>query len=140
MTKRLTVDFSVRLKPDAKFDIPPDQWITKHELEVAIKAIRKAHRALILEFRRRKIIEDYEAKKQKGTENATDRQSQSSSTAVSSAESTEQKPAEPDRQASAVDAFLAERAGRFESSAGNADTTASTASGDTAAAGDKAAE
>jgi len=76
--RRLVADMEVPRDPKVTFI---GDYITKSELEVLIRAVRRAHKKLIHEYRRRKIIQEYEASKKEKEEvkNATDRKSESGS-------------------------------------------------------------
>ena len=74
--RRLVVDLTVPRDPKVVFE---GGYINKVELEAVLRGIRKAHKKLIYEYRRDKIIADYEARKLKEekdeVKNGTDSQS-----------------------------------------------------------------
>lgn len=59
-TKKLIVDASVMYAPKVSFI---GEHFTKRELDVVMRAIRRAHKERILDFRKKRIIEKYEADK-----------------------------------------------------------------------------
>jgi len=88
MVRMLTADLTVPRDPKVKF---VGDYITKVELEALIRAIRKAHKKMIFEYRKRHIIEEYKASQEKKgriQEDATNRKSKTS-------ESRESRHAEP---------------------------------------------
>jgi len=71
MAKQLIVDFSAKKHPIAVFNVSDDEWVNKHELSLAIRAIQRAHRELIHNRRRKRIISEHEASKLKGNDDGT---------------------------------------------------------------------
>lgn len=61
-TRKLIVDTSVKYDPKVTFI---GEHLTKRELEVVIRAIKREHRRRINEFRKKRIIAIYEADKAK---------------------------------------------------------------------------
>lgn len=79
--RRLVVDLTVPRDPKVVFE---GAYINKVELEAVLRGIRKAHKRMIYEYRRNKIIADYESKKLKEKEevkNGTDGKSETSGSA-----------------------------------------------------------
>lgn len=71
MAKQLIVDFSAKKRPIAVFNVTDNEWVNKHELSLAIRAIQKAHKELIRNRRRKRIISEHEASKLKGKNDGT---------------------------------------------------------------------
>jgi hypothetical protein len=69
--KKLTVDFSVRRNPKVAFDVD-DGWVTKQEVNLAIKAIWREHKRLIRDYNAKKIIAAHEARKLEQKESMID--------------------------------------------------------------------
>ncbi len=78
MVRRLVVDLTVPRNPGVVFE---GDYITKVELEAVIRAIRRGHKKVIVEYRRQRIIADYEAnkKKEEVEKDGTDRESKTKS-------------------------------------------------------------
>jgi hypothetical protein len=69
LKRRLVVDLTVPRDPKAVFE---GGYIKKADLEVVIRAIRRAHRKLIHDYREQRIIAKYEASKKKKEEVSKD--------------------------------------------------------------------